>query len=173
MEFVGPKVREPGQVCWADPVRVQWTRKSVPLHKLSPVASYFAPHRVYSLQRYSFWFVTRLRYRLIDSDFGLSLCVTGHRQEVAVELRYKERSLRAKATRGLPQRRVMVRIVLFEDLHKLITRKLNVLQLCIVRDVVHHPDAGLAGCHLTGVRIDHNSGTQPFAGRLQNHRFGR
>lgn len=42
------------------------------------------------------WFVTGLRCRFVNSDFGLPLCVTRHRQEVTVKLWYKERSLRAK-----------------------------------------------------------------------------
>src|ERR1700674_88175 len=157
MESVGLRVRAPGQACWVDPVKLQRTRKSIQLHKMLPISSCFAPRRLYSHRTYLILVRNyRLRYRFVNSDFGLSLCVTGHRHEVTVQLRNKERSLRAEATRDLPQRRVVVRIVLFEDLHKLITRKINTLQLCVVCDVVDHADAGYAGGYLTGLRIHYD-----------------
>src|SRR6266849_1565557 len=93
-----------------------------------------------------------LRGWLIDSDFGPAVAVTRHGQEVTVQLRHENRCLRPKTTRDLPQGRVVVSIVLFEDLHKLITRKINALQLCVVRDIVDQADAGYASCHLTGLR---------------------
>ena len=48
MEFVGPKVKAPGQACRADPVKVQQIRKSITLQRALPICSYVAPHRVYS-----------------------------------------------------------------------------------------------------------------------------
>ena len=46
------------------------------------------------------------RGRLIHSDFGLFVPVTRHGQEVTVQFRHEDRSLRAKPTRDLAQGRI-------------------------------------------------------------------
>src|SRR5216683_445953 len=98
----------------------------------------------------------RLRLHVVDPDLSLLILVMRHRQIVAIQFRHENARLRAKAAGNSAEQRVVVGILLVEDVDELVSRNVNAFLLGVVGHVVDHAHRRNAGHNLSRIGIQHD-----------------
>src|SRR3989449_11671998 len=92
---------------------------------------------------------------------------------VPIQLGYQDARLGAKASWNFRQQNVMIGVLLLENIHKLISSKVNASLPGVETHVVYHSDSRQAGDDLAAVRIKDNQLSRLAGDRSEERRVGK
>src|SRR5258708_1445168 len=93
---------------------------------------------------------------VIHANFRFLAGVMGHRQIIAVKFGHKDAGLCAKRAGNFGKKRIVVSILLLENVEKSVARKIDAFVLCVISGIVHHSNGWEFRNHFSIVQLESN-----------------